>query len=182
MRKGEGKPIVSLGQLEELAQESNAIPEIANLDQPFVLNYFCDYENTKFGIFWSTNRLLSLTSLSSSINIDATYKLNYLGYPVMLCGTTDKKRQFHPFGVALLADETSDSFKFMFSSLLKYNPQYKPNILIADCAQAITNAFTEVFGKDFTRIFCWYHCKAKMDTKLKTIPIEKRRKIDDDLH
>ena len=31
--------------------------------------------------------------------IPSSYKLIWLGFPVLVVGTTDKARQFHPFGI-----------------------------------------------------------------------------------
>ena len=44
-------------------------------DEPFVLHKQFNYDDSTFGIFFTTNRLLSLIRKSDAVNIDATYKL-----------------------------------------------------------------------------------------------------------
>jgi hypothetical protein len=47
-------------------------------------------DNAKFYVFVSTKRLLENCRKTEHICADATYKLTYEGFPVLLCGTTDK--------------------------------------------------------------------------------------------
>lgn len=182
VRRGEGPPILSLGQLESFVTQSSTVPPIDDLDKPFVVNYNFDYDQKNFGVFWSSHRLLSLMDKTSSINIDATYKLTFLGFPVIITGTTDKARHFHPFGIALLSNENTEAFSFVFNSLIKTKASYKPTVLIADCAPSITNAFETTFGKNYTRVFCWYHVKRNLDNKLKSVPKEKYNQVQSDLY
>lgn len=69
-------------------------------------------------------------------------------------------------------------FDFIFSSLknsLKriHNYDYKPSILIADGAEAITNGFKKAFGynsiDEFTRIMCWAHVVKAIEKRLNGI-------------
>jgi hypothetical protein len=48
---------------------------------------------------------------------DATYKLTIEGYPILTCGTTDKEKIFHPFGIALCFSEKEDDFAFVFDAI-----------------------------------------------------------------
>ena len=57
--------------------------------------------NRYFHVFSTTKRLLSFALKCELLATDATHKLNYQGYPVLLCGTVDKTKQFHPFGLFL---------------------------------------------------------------------------------
>lgn len=180
VRRGEGPAILSLGQLEAHICSSNF--NVDCIDSPFIVNYFVDHHSKKFGIFWSSKRLLSLMDESQSINIDATYKLTYLGFPVFITGTTDQMKRFHPFGIALLTNEDTESFAFVFQSLLKANVNYKPTILIADCAAAITRAFQLTFPHEFVRLHCWYHVKRNLDSKLKSLSKDKYNKVQTDLY
>ncbi len=49
-----------------------------------------------FRINISTKRLLG-TIKSKLLCTDATFKLNYEGYPLIIAGTVDMQRQFHPW-------------------------------------------------------------------------------------
>ena len=50
---------------------------------------------------------------------DATYKLVVEGFPILTIGTTDKSRQFHPFGYAMVYRERQEDFEFLFRAVKK---------------------------------------------------------------
>ena len=84
----------------------------------------------------------------------------------MLIGTTDKHRKFHPLSLSVCRNETFVEYGYVCRALTKslsdiYGYHYKPSILIADGADAITNGFQQAFNyssdNDFTRIMCWAH-------------------------
>lgn len=116
---------------------------------------------------------------------DATYKVNFNGFPLLVVGTTDLARRFHPFGIMLSKRETEADFAFMFRSLhdtarsLGVNCQ--PNVLVADCAEAITNGFSRVFDLD-KRVYCWAHVLRAIDKELNRVhDQELRSKIKKDI-
>ena len=79
------------------------------------------------------------------------------GYPVLIVGTTDRAKQFHPFGLSVCINETQEDFAFIFKSLksavLYINAfDYQPTILIADASPAITHGFLEAFERLTHRI------------------------------
>ena len=149
-----GDRITSLNKLEKVV---NSYPEFdeTDLDAPFLLaqdfDHSPDPESEWFCLVWTTKRLLALTELSRSVNIDATYKLNSQGYPVLVVGTTDRAKHFHPFAVALARNETGRSFAFLFKALREACQNWKPDVLIADSAVAITNGFEVSFA-----LFCLF--------------------------
>jgi hypothetical protein len=88
----------------------------------------------------------------------------------MIAGTTDYDRRFHPFGLLITKSELTDDFAFMFDrikSLSKelFDLDFNPTILVADCAESITNGFKKVF-KLTKRIYCWAHVKRAIEKKL----------------
>ena len=98
-----------------------------------------------FYIFFTTKRLLENTMKSKHICADATYKLLHHGHPILIVGTTDKDKSFHPFGVALCCNEKEEAFKFIFQSIKEclkeiYDFDYQPRILGADASEAIKMA------------------------------------------
>jgi hypothetical protein len=112
---------------------------------------------------------------------DATYKLLQHGYPVLLVGTTDKARMFHPFGVALCCSEKEEAFSFIFKSIKEslfsiYNYDYEPNILVADAAEATRNAFKNVFNELLYRVMCWFHMRKAYEDHSSYAAIEKQFK------
>ena len=109
------------------------------------------------------------------IAADATHKLNWQNYPIFLAGTTDKSKQFHPFGIMVSKQETADFFFNAIKTNIKtiYNKDYEPKILLADAAGAITNGFKKTFGDPQKRIVCWAHVIRNVDKYLKPINNDK---------
>jgi hypothetical protein len=106
--------------------------------------------------------LLTLARNVKHIHADATYKLVWQGFPVLVVGTTDRNRQFHCFGIAVCANERTEDFEFLFSSLKKgvnktLDEDISPQILICDASESIHNGFKKTFGESSTVIMCWAH-------------------------
>ena len=60
-------------------------------------------------IAMSTSRLLRHTTVSEMLQADATYKLCWQGYPILIVGTSDiRDHTFHPIALAVCARETAD--------------------------------------------------------------------------
>ncbi|CAF1108729.1 unnamed protein product, partial [Didymodactylos carnosus] len=97
-------------------------------------------------------RLLSTASLSVYLQVDGTYKLNWNNFPVLVCGTSDAQRHFHPFGIALVySDESTACYVDLFKALkwsipLVTNQAYYIHFLIADGSKAITKAQQQEFS------------------------------------
>lgn len=105
-------------------------------------------------------QLLSNCIGVSQICVDATYKLNWNGFPLLVLGTVDRSKRFHPICFACTATETIDDFKFLFNAVAGAVKEYcgcafEPKILIADGANAISNAFNETFETAETNIMCY---------------------------
>ena len=114
---------------------------------------------------------------------DATYKILWRGFPILIIGTTDKDKVFHPYGIAITEGESSEDYAFVFECLKSADFNLiKPTYLIADSAEQITVAFREIFGSDFIRVNCWAHKIRNIDNKLSLIPDEIiRKKIRTDI-
>jgi hypothetical protein len=149
-------------------------------------------QSSLFFRFLITSKFLLKQAIGTSlVATDATYKLLWLGMPVLIVGTTDAKRQFHPFAIGVCTNETARDFQFVFSSLIEgvkkhFDTDYKPDILLADSAPAITNGFKSAFGyqdDDFIRLNCWPHTERNLDKKIKGIKSDKiRREVKTDIH
>uniref|UniRef100_A0A914WTS7 MULE transposase domain-containing protein n=1 Tax=Plectus sambesii TaxID=2011161 RepID=A0A914WTS7_9BILA len=178
-QKKYGSSRATFGELYQWCIERSEIPE--DMDMPFVQQIFDESEDTpKIRILFTTKRLISLTSLTSNMHTDATYKLNWNGYPVIVTGCTDKSGRFHPFCLAITTAETETDFAFIFLTIKSLatqllNLQFNPSILVADCADAIANGFSSAFSNDFIRVNCWAHVHCNMQKQLLTIKSEKLR-------
>ncbi|CAF4538799.1 unnamed protein product [Rotaria socialis] len=100
--------LLHLGELESLCIEKSTVSQAD--DEPFVLSYNVTYEDdddddNKFRFFISTKRLLKFFATSTRLHADATYKLSWQGFPVVIVGTTDYDRKFYPFGLGVCSDE-----------------------------------------------------------------------------
>lgn len=159
-----GNNNISLGELELLLQTHTDIPE--QTEKAYVAAYETNYDdsNIYFRFFITSKTLLKNAKYTYHLHADGTYKLNWQGYPVIVVGTTDRDRHFHCFGISVCSAETEDDYKFTFNSIkntiLKiFDFVYCPNVLIADAAPSISNAFKEVFGGNTLIIMCWFHVK-----------------------
>ncbi len=96
--------------------------------------------------------------------------MTYQNYPLILVGTTDLNKEFHPFGIMLTKLEKSRDYAFMFAcvkdlakKILAY--EYNPRILVADSAKSITKGFKKVFMLN-KRIDCWAHVDRNIDKNI----------------
>ncbi|CAF3028112.1 unnamed protein product, partial [Rotaria sp. Silwood2] len=151
-------------------------------DECFVANYYIkdDDADPLFRLFVTTKNLMKNCLNSNHVYTDATYKLIWQGYPVLIVGTTDKQCAFHPFGIVLCINEETNDFEFMFKSVQLtveklYNFNYCPIILVADASEAITNGFINVFNVIEKRIMCWFHVTKNIDTQLNAIKDKKMK-------
>lgn len=148
-RNAEVKPIINLGDLMEWCNVNAAYPE--NDDDAFVLAYESSkiFEDLHFKFCISTPNLLKKFLGVKTIAIDATYKLNWNGFPLIVLGTVDRQKKVHPLLYGCTSHETTDDYTFVFESLnnaieVFYETSFKPSTLIADGAKSIRNAFYNV--------------------------------------
>ena len=120
-KKKHGKNQISLGELRKWCEDRSTIPE--NLDCPFVpafnLSHDEETNHSVVRVFVTTRRLLVNTAFVNHLATDGTYKLIWQGYPVLMLGTTDQNRSYHPFGIAITLKEERDDYAFIFNSLKK---------------------------------------------------------------
>jgi hypothetical protein len=115
----------------------------------FIVSYEINYdEPSYFCFFVSSKTLLKLALNVNHIHADATYKLIWQGYPVLVVGTIDKIRQFHPFELCICSHEQTADFVFLFEALKlgtakEFNNQICPNTIVCDASPAIRNAFKQ---------------------------------------
>ncbi|CAF1029452.1 unnamed protein product [Didymodactylos carnosus] len=113
-----------------------------------------------------TRQLVSIGSLSSLLQVDATFKVNWNELSLLVFGSSDSNRHFHPYGVALIStDEAADSYMHVFQTLkqvvqsvtgIVFNVAY----LLGDGAKGITAAQQHEFPTA-KRLMCWAHTLRK---------------------
>jgi hypothetical protein len=184
-KKKYGSYVVSLGELEHWCENNLELPTDEN--KSFVVSYKVIYDeeeeeeydddedveddgDNKFRLFISSLRLLHIASISSHIHADATYKLVWQGFPVLIIGTTDLNKVFYPFGLAICSNEKTKDFEFIFNSIQigmqKINKDVlKPKALISDAADSIKNGFRKIFDNEYDQIMCWAHMKRTVENR-----------------
>ncbi|CAF3383995.1 unnamed protein product [Rotaria sp. Silwood2] len=158
-KKKFGSYIVSLGELEQCDEEDENEEDEEDVD------------GNKFRVFLSSVRLLNIASISSHIHADAAYKLIWQVFPVLITGTTDLKKVFHPFGLAICSNEKTEDFEFIFNSIqigLEKTKKdlLKPSALVSDTADSIKNGFKNVFKDGYNQIMCWSHMKRNVQNHI----------------
>lgn len=149
-RKETGK-MIHLGDLADWCEGNSSYP--TNVDGAFVLSHEIVATGDKQGFRFciTTPHLLEMLSKVDTICIDATYKLNWQGFPLIILGTVDRLKRFHPMVYACSSHEATEDYAFVFKSakngVASYFPQnsWAPKKLIADGADQIRNAFYQVF-------------------------------------
>lgn len=177
-----GPTSISLGQLEQWCTDHNIEPN--GEDEAFVIDYEIKEDETGeesgFRVCISTKRLLLHVKDVNHLCSDATYKLNYEGLPVLIIGTTDSDRHFHPISINICSDEKTASFQFIFGALLKKCPSLSPSFLISDASNAIREGFSLVFGQ-CTLLMCWAHFRRNVIKNIHLVDKSKHEELLGDI-
>lgn len=158
-----GENLISLGDLIKWLEQNTTFP--VDEDECFVVDFDRSKpgENLWFQFAVSTPRLLKFCVGLKRLCIDATYKLNWNGFPVIVIGTTDEEKRFHPLFFLCVKTETTKDYEFAFKALKKavetyFDTPFNPEYVIADGAPAIKNAFFNVFPDSAkAHIMCFAH-------------------------
>ncbi|XP_055307521.1 uncharacterized protein LOC129571717 [Sitodiplosis mosellana] len=162
-RDAEVNPLINLGDLIKWCEDNSIYP--SNENDAFVVAHDCSSisdPNMKFRFCLTTPTLLQKFIGLKQICIDATYKLNWNGFPLIILGTVDRAKKFHPLAYACTTSETADDYEFVFESIktaveVYFEAKFEPTTIIADGAHAIRNAFFKVFPSADLGIMCFPH-------------------------
>ncbi|CAH0603513.1 unnamed protein product [Chrysodeixis includens] len=138
-----------------------------NWHEPFVVDY--EMSPAGFPLFFrmvlSTKHLLSCAGSVTIIHASATYRLSWQGYPVIVVGTSDKDKRFHPFCLFVTSNEyeTKEDYRLIFAGLRQkilffFRQRFKPKYLVNDASDSIQRAFQETFITVRMRI-CWGYAR-----------------------
>lgn len=111
--------------------------------------------------------------MTDLLQTDASYKVTWQGYPILLVGTSDKNKVFHPFALAVSKNERTEDFEFIFRAVEMFSNDWKPEVLLADASEAITAAFEKVFGAPRVRIMCYFHVTENVEKFLRPLSNQK---------
>lgn len=103
--------------LSEWCEKRMAFPN--EKDEAFVLGYECSTtENDQhFKFCMSTPHLLDILSSANVISIDATYKLNWMEYPLIILGVVDNMKRFHPMVYGCSSHERTEDYRYIFETV-----------------------------------------------------------------
>ncbi|RHY89252.1 hypothetical protein DYB37_011602 [Aphanomyces astaci] len=83
------------------------------------------YKWGQYGDFGITTKQLRNEPRPSTFifHWDATYKINSMAYPVLICGMTDPGGRFHPVAFFVIVEESTDEYEWAMRELMKvYEP------------------------------------------------------------
>ena len=70
-----------------------------------------DSDEVRILVIFATNKILSYLKMSDTFHCDATYRLNWNGYPVFICGVTNQTGKFFPTFAVLSSHEDVENWK-----------------------------------------------------------------------
>ncbi len=167
------KMVPFVQEISEWCQANSQVPD--DVDEVFCGSFECKTRKNNtlkyLRAFLTTIRLISFIRENSNLlATDSTRKSNWKGFSLILMGTIDASKQFHPFGLQLSFKANKKDFCFGFKALstlcrnLNDHLRYRPSKLLADNSSTITKAFKKQF-KCFPnkRIVCWTHALRNWD-------------------
>lgn len=154
--------MINIGDLMKWCGEHSKFPE--NPNEAFILAHeSCSIkESMSFRFTMTTPTLLAKLAQRKTICIDATYKLNWMSFPLIIMGTVDRAKKFHPLIYACSSHERTEDYTFVFKSVkdgirVHLRKIFSPMTLIADGADAIRNGFYAVYPNATLDIMCFAH-------------------------
>lgn len=184
-RSAEAPSMLKLGDLIEWCNKYSQLP--SDVNEAFVISQETSSPNDpnlSFRFVLSTRLLLEKCLEQKVIGIDATYKLNWLDYPLMVYGTVDREKKFHPLAYACCSHEQTHDFQFIFQSIktaikTHLDADFEPTTMIADGADAIRNAFYGSFDSAELDIMCFAHVLRNCNKRPFTSKANKQLVLDD---
>lgn len=176
--------MINLGDMVEWLEKYREFPSDVNC--AFVIGSETSSFDEELGFRFAflTPLLLELLMNCRTICIDATYKLNWLGFPLMVIGTVDRAKKFHPLVYACCSHKKTRDYEFIFKCVKEaikthFGEEYEPEILIADAADSIRNAFYASFINALLDIICYAHVIRNCMKRPFTSKANKRLILDD---
>ncbi|XP_040364377.1 protein FAR1-RELATED SEQUENCE 5-like [Rosa chinensis] len=116
-----------------------------------------DEDDMITNIFWADARSVSDCSLFGDVLcFDTTYRTNEYGRPFAPFVGVNYHKQTTLFGAALLYDETTESFIWLFETFLSAMSGKQPMTILTDQSVAMARAIKEVFPQATHRLCVWH--------------------------
>uniref|UniRef100_A0A915EBK2 MULE transposase domain-containing protein n=1 Tax=Ditylenchus dipsaci TaxID=166011 RepID=A0A915EBK2_9BILA len=128
-RQNKSEAIVSLEQLKAYAIRNAAVPE-EDENKTFVCGFASSVISEKivFCLTWTTVKLRRFQQQSKMIQVDATYKLNWHGFPVLVCGFSVSSQHFCGTFLALSSNENTWCYERFFAAVSSFQEDWSSKL------------------------------------------------------
>lgn len=125
-----------------------------------------DSEQRVRSAFWAdAASKVAYTCFGDVVTLDTSYLVNRYKVPLVSFVGANRHGQMILLGCALLADDTSESYEWLFRTWLETMSGQPPNAVITERNKSIAMAVKEVFPETFHR-FCLGHVLSSISEKL----------------
>lgn len=167
-----------LKKTKEIMNRNFSSVELEELCQKYIYKdnqtpYIIGFDKTPTRVLTTSDKLLEHLSISENVHLDATYKLNAYGFPVIVVGISDLDRKFFVTAIAIVEKEDTETYNWIIQMLfekIKCRPDFiASKNFIGDNAKQITSAVS-VYGNNSLRTNCWSHTARLMKNILAKLP------------
>ncbi|XP_010243044.1 PREDICTED: protein FAR1-RELATED SEQUENCE 5-like [Nelumbo nucifera] len=126
-------------------------------DPSFVYAIQLDQAELVTNLFWADAQMIvDYAHFGDVVSFDTTYRIHKENRPLAVFEGVNNYMQTIIFGAALLYDETTASFEWLFEVFLKTMGGKQPQTILTDDDAAIENAINLVLPKSHHRLCVWY--------------------------
>ncbi|XP_028110324.1 protein FAR1-RELATED SEQUENCE 5-like [Camellia sinensis] len=116
-----------------------------------------DTEEQITNIFWADARMIiDYGQFGDVVTFDTTYKINRESRPFPIFVGFNNHRETIVFGAALMYDETTDSFIWLFKTFLEAMSNKLPKTIFTDQDAAMAKAISYVMPNTYHRLCTWH--------------------------
>ncbi|CAN1318419.1 Protein FAR1-RELATED SEQUENCE 5, partial [Linum perenne] len=156
--------------LNHLSSESNSKPG-------YFYEMQVDCEDQIASIFWADGQMrMDYQYFGDCISFDTIYRTNRTCRPLAIFVGKNQHHHLVIFGAALLYDETSATFEWLFSTFKKCMNDNEPTTIFTDQRAAIKAGITSVFPNTFHGL-CTFHILQYARPNLRTLCTPKFRSM-----
>ena len=116
--------IVNFLEMRSYAESKSKVPD--NDDASYVVFYLIDKDSGRFTLIWSTKNFMKRMKQRLT-SADATYKLNWMDFPVFVSGVSSPAGVFYQTHMALSSQEDQAAWRPIFSfvkSIIGKSPEF----------------------------------------------------------
>ncbi|MCL7047143.1 hypothetical protein MKW94_017882 [Papaver nudicaule] len=122
----------------------------------FFYSMIVDKENQVTNLFWADARsIMDYNYFGDVVIFDTTYRTNMHGWPFAPFVGINHHKQTVLFGGALILDESTESFIWLFETWMKTMSGRKPKTILTDHCATITKAISIVMTDTHHRFCLW---------------------------